>query len=169
MAGHGSVRRLRGVEGAVTDRVQTRDGWVQGFTVPLPQNDVRSSEQLARVMFEGAPAPVRQLLVAGWRLGLGLQLLPGTSPHSLLGWAVTSSSHDQVVLAAQSRLICAVKVVRRVGPDLVATTSVRYESIWGRGVWAVVLPFHLLIEPRLLARVVQSPGSERGARGEPHH
>lgn len=161
MAGHGRVRRLRGSEAALGDHSGMGSGWVRGFVVSLRQNDVRSSEQLAHEMFEGAPGPVRHMLVAGWRLVLGLRLLPGTADRSVLGWAVTSSTHDEVVLAAESRLLAAVKVIRRVDPDLIATTSVRYESAWGRAVWAVVLPFHLLIEPRLLARAARSPHTTR--------
>ena len=153
MVGHGGVRRLRGIEAAVPGRAQMECDWVQGFAVPLAQNDVRSSEQLARAMFEDAPAPVRQLLVAGWRLVLGLRLLSGTSSRSVVGWTVTGATHDEVVLEARSRLLTAVKVLRRTGPDLVATTSVRYETRSGRVVWGIVVPFHLLIEPYLLGRL----------------
>nr|WP_246305941.1 DUF2867 domain-containing protein [Allobranchiibius huperziae] len=152
----GGVRRLTGADAEGAGHRATIGDWAQGFAVALAQDDPRSGEQLARAMFEGAPAPVRRLLEAGWRLVLGLRLLPAASDRAIVGWAISSSTDEEVVLTADSRLLTAVKIVRRDGPELIATTSVRYESKWGRLVWPVVLPAHLVIEPYLLGRAARS-------------
>ncbi len=109
-------------------------------------------------MFEGAPTPVRLVLAIGWRAGLRLRLRPDVSTPSNAGWSVVGATDDEVVLSAQSRLLTAVKTVRTSGADLIVATDVEYTTRLGRILWHAVLPFHLLVEPYLLARVARRTG-----------
>lgn len=109
-----------------------------------------SAEEWARATFEGAPPPVRLVIVAGWRLALGLRLVPRTSPSSVLGWRILSSTTPAVVLTTDSPLLTARLVVQVEGARVVHTTLVRTNCRLGRVVWAAATPIHQLAIPFLL-------------------
>jgi hypothetical protein len=113
------------------------------------------SERWARAVFEGAPAPLRPVLVAAWSLGLGLRLGPRPSAGHVLGWEIEHSDADMTVLHARSRLIDAWNVVAAPegdGADLVWATFVRFNRPPGRPLWAAAAPVHHVILPYLLRR-----------------
>jgi hypothetical protein len=127
-----------------------------------------SAEEWARATFEEAPTAVRLVIVSGWRLALRLRLLPRTSPSSVLGWRILSSTPPAIVLATDSPLLTARLVVQVDGARVVHTTLVRTERRLGRVVWAAATPIHQLTIPFLLnhaaaerRRVAEDAGTRR--------
>lgn len=82
------------------------------YAVVINGKDDRSAEQWARETFEGAPAVIRWLVVAGCRYVPGLNLGPRPSSDHVLGWKVASRSKDSIVLDVRSRMLTARQVVR---------------------------------------------------------
>jgi uncharacterized protein DUF2867 len=109
-----------------------------------------AAEEWARATFEGAPAAVRLVIVAGWRLALGLRLVPRGSPSSVLGWRILSNTPLAIVLATDSPLLTARLVVQVDGALVVHTTLVRLRNRLGRVVWTAATPIHQLTIPFLL-------------------
>ncbi|WP_050997227.1 MULTISPECIES: DUF2867 domain-containing protein [Frankia] len=120
----------------------------------------RDAEGWIRAVLEGAPAPVRWFLRAGWRFVLGLRLGPVSSPRHVLGWPIVAREPDVVRLATDSPLVSA-ELVLRVRPAAISlTTSVTFTRRAARLLWAAALPLHRLSVPRLLRRAVAaSPAS----------
>jgi hypothetical protein len=109
-----------------------------------------SAEEWARATFEEAPAAVRLFIVGGWRLALRLRLVPRTTPSSVLGWRILSSTRPAIVLATDSPLLTARLVVQVEGALVVHTTLVRAAGRLGHVVWAAATPIHQLAIPFLL-------------------
>lgn len=136
----------------------TDSDYVSAFELTAPRARARTPEEWARATFEGAPAPLRWLLVGGWTLVLGLRLGPRTSPAHVLGWPVPDSGPDSITLAAASRLLAAHNVVVVDEARVVWVTSVRFHGRVGRAVWAVAAPVHHLAVPFLLGRANRRGG-----------
>jgi hypothetical protein len=118
--------------------------------VTVNHEGVRSAEQCARATFEGAPAAIRWLVVAGWRYVLGLRLANRPSPDHVLGWTISRRSEDSVLLEARSRILTARKLVSVDSAQVAMTTFVRYERSVARPIWALVALVHHRTEPYLL-------------------
>ncbi|EFL20631.1 conserved hypothetical protein [Streptomyces himastatinicus ATCC 53653] len=146
------VRRVEAPQVVPGGEDLTDSDYVSAFELTAPRARARTPEEWARATFEGAPAPVRWLLVGGWTLVLGLRLGPRTSPAHVLGWPVPDSGPDSITLAAASRLVAARNVVVVDGARVVWVTSVRFHGRVGRAVWAVAAPVHHLAVPFLLGR-----------------
>jgi Protein of unknown function (DUF2867) len=131
-----------------------RSDYATAFSVPRRAADERSAEQWARAALEGAPAALRAFVVVGWRYGLGFRLGPRASGDHVLGWRIASNMPDTIVLALQSPLVTARKVVRVETARVVMTTFVRYERPAGRALWCAVTPVHHRTEPYLLRRAI---------------
>ncbi len=119
----------------------------------------RDAEGWVRAVLEGAPAPVRWFLRAGWRFGLGLRLGPASSPRHVLGWPIAASDPEAVRLAADSPLLSAELLLRVRPAAITLTTSVTFTRRAARPLWAAALPLHRLTVPRLLRRAVAAPPS----------
>ncbi|MFF1924035.1 DUF2867 domain-containing protein [Streptomyces sp. NPDC058221] len=132
-------------------------GYASAFELTSPLAGTRTPEEWARAAFEDAPAPLRVVLVLGWRLALGLRLGPRPSPGHVLGWPVAETGPHGVVLEARSGLITARNVVTVSATGVVWSTFVRYERRIARPVWAVVAPVHHLVIPYVLARANRRP------------
>ncbi|MCM3925080.1 hypothetical protein ND748_25865 [Frankia sp. AiPs1] len=114
----------------------------------------RDAEGWIRAVLEGAPAPVRWFLRAGWQFGLGLRLGPVSSPRHVLGWPIVAREPNVVRLATDSPLVSA-ELVLRVRPAAISlTTSVTFTRRAARLLWTAALPLHRLSVPRLLRRAV---------------
>jgi hypothetical protein len=118
--------------------------------VETASTDIRSAEQWARAVFEGAPTSLRWFIVLGWRVGLGLRLGPRRSPSYVLGWKILSTRPDVIVLGVDSFLLRAQIVVRVQESRVLHATFVRYERRPARVVWAAAAPLHRLVIPFLL-------------------
>lgn len=108
------------------------------YEVAVPAGDTRSSEEWARVVWEGAPAPLRWFMVAGWRFVLRLRLGPLHSPDHILGWRIVDRSADVIACQLGSRFLNAHNIFRRVDGTLVWSTFVNYERPWARVIWVPV-------------------------------
>ncbi|WP_418003528.1 DUF2867 domain-containing protein [Mycobacterium sp. PDNC021] len=125
------------------------------FDITRPAADLRTAEQWARSVFEGAPSLMRGFLLFGWRVVLGLPSRPRTDDSHVLGWHVDSVENDLVVLEQRSRLIAALNIVQVDDAQVSWTTTVHYRTPCARLVWAMVLPFHTATIPRLLIRAAR--------------
>lgn len=134
-----------GIGGAQSD-------YTSAFELPVPDARAQTAEQWARATFEGAPAPLRRVLLLGWTLVLGLRLGPVPSPGHVLGWPVTDSGSGSATLTASSWLITAQNVVVTGESSVTWVTLVRFDRRIGRAVWSMARPVHHLVVPRLLRR-----------------
>lgn len=116
------------------------------------EGDRRSAEQWARVVFEGAPTPVRIFLTLGWRLVLGLRLVPRHEDSHVLGWSITEERAAKLVLELDSWLMHAANVIQVDGGHVTWTTYVHYRNRLAPVVWVIVLPIHRLTISMLLKR-----------------
>jgi hypothetical protein len=98
---------------------------------------------------------MRALVVAGWKLGLGLRLGPVPSDDHVLGWKIASISTDLVILEVKFRFGAAHNIVRVEGPRVVVATFVRHEERGGSTVWAMAAPLHHRIVPYLLGHAAE--------------
>jgi hypothetical protein len=102
----------------------------------------RSAERWARAIFEDAPAPTRDTLVAGWPL-LGLRLGPLGSDEHVLGWLISANSPDQILLSADGRPDMAAELlVERQHGNLRFASFVALLSPAARELWVEVGPRH---------------------------
>ncbi len=147
-----AARLVRRVEVPETDRIAATADYATAFAVEVGNEDERTPEQWARLIFEGAPTALRWFVTIGWRFVLGLRLGPTRSPEYVLGWRIVGRAAQAITLRAESKLIVAHKVVLAANARVTVTTSVRYERRSGRLVWTAVSPVHHRTEPLLLSR-----------------
>jgi hypothetical protein len=145
------VQRIA-VEPAGTVGALPQSGYAVAFELSHPAADTRTPEQWARAVWEQAPPPVRRLLLAGWRIGLGLHLGPPDTPAHVLGWALTSTTGRAAVLDARSRLMTARNVVELRGTRVRWTTFVRFDRRPAATLWFLAAPVHQVTIPYLLRR-----------------
>lgn len=130
------------------------------YGVAVASDDPRSAEQWARAAWEGAPAPLRWFMVAGWRFVLRLRPGPRQSPDHILGWQIVERRADETVCQLSSGFLGAYNTFRQVDGQLVWSTFVTYRQPIARIIWP---PASLLHRPlvRLALR--------RAARQYPAH
>jgi hypothetical protein len=126
------------------------------FTLPVQGADAHDARTWARAVFAGAPAPLRPVLILGWRVGLGLRLGPARSAEHVLGWRVVENRPELVVLTAASPLVEATNIALVDRSGLTWTTAVRYRRAAGRFVWGAAAPVHEQTLPHLLTRAARS-------------
>lgn len=138
---------------------ELRDGtadYGDAFEIEIasPTTDSQDAEQWARAIFEESRAPVRLLLVVGWRLVLRLRLGPRPSPDHVLGWLIEAREPDEVRLRLDSPLMTALLTVRvQCGADrsrVAFDTRVTYRRRPARTLWAAVGLVHRRVVPHLL-------------------
>ena len=152
---------------AVPEAIRSREdlaGADRVIACELAADDARSmsAEQWARATWEGAPTIVRWFLVLGWRLALGLRLVPGRSPTSVLGWRMIDERPDATTLEARSALIAARNVVIVQESTVLWTTLVRYERPIARPIWRLVELVHRIVLPYTLTHAGKVRQRERG-------
>src|SRR5437763_3544693 len=116
--------------------------FVCAYEIEIAPGDERASEQWAREAWEGAPAPLRWLMIVGWRFGLGLRLGPRRSPDHILGWRITERRRDETVCQLESAFLHATNSFRRADGRLVWTTVVAYDRPIARLIWPPVSLLH---------------------------
>jgi hypothetical protein len=131
--------------------------YVDVFEVPVRSTDSRTAEQAFRDALEQTPSALG--VAVGWihRHLLGFQLGPFSSPEHVIGWSITRSDTDEIVLAANGPLMHGQLDMRRHdGRRAVLTTRLHYRhKITGRMVWAAVGPLHRTIAPQLMKRTAR--------------
>lgn len=133
-----------------------RPDYASAVEVTFSDAEARSPERWARATFEGAPGPVRWVLRAGWRFGLGFRLGPRSSPDHVLGARITDTGPEVVVLELRSRLLLAHNVFLVRDGRVRVATLVRYESGAARPLWSVVSTVHRAVVPHLLNRAAST-------------
>lgn len=132
--------------------------YVDVFEVPVHQDDSRTAEQALRDALGGAPRIGGELVLWIHRHILRFRLGPHSSPEHVIGWSVTHSSPDEIVLAADGWLMRGqLRLRREDGRRAVLTTRLHYRhKIAARAVWAAVGPLHRVIAPQLMNRAARS-------------
>jgi hypothetical protein len=126
------------------------------YEVAIAPGDNRTSEQWARAIWEGAPAPLRWVMLAGWRLVLRLRLGPRHSADHILGWRIVDRGPDETVCQLRSGFLNAHNMFRKVDGKFVWSTFVTYERPIGRVIWPPVSLVH-----RLLVRIALRRAARR--------
>jgi len=131
--------------------------FVCAYEVDIAPGDERSAEQWARDAWEGASAPLRWFMLAGWRLVLGLRLGPRSSPDHILGWSITGRSPNETVCQLRSGFLRAANVFRRADGRLVWSTRVTYDRPLARVIWPPVSLLHRPLVRVALRRAARPP------------
>ncbi|MBS1844370.1 MAG: hypothetical protein JST53_08140 [Actinobacteria bacterium] len=117
----------------------------------------RTALEWAEAVLESAPPPLREPLVSGWRaIGLDLDL---SSADAVLGWRVFRADPGLAVLAAESPLGIAGRLVFERRPDgLLYGTFVRLDGEPAERAWARIESAHPPVVHELLGRQVRLTG-----------
>jgi hypothetical protein len=131
--------------------------YVDVFEVPIQPSDARTAEQAFRQGFGHKPGPVGAAVLWIHRHILGFRLGPFSSPDSAIGWSITRSEPDEVVLAANGPLMHGeLNLQKRDGRRAVLTTRLHYRhKLAGRLVWTAIGPLHRVIAPQLMRRTAR--------------
>jgi hypothetical protein len=145
---------------ALADRTQISGDaadYVDVFEVPVQSTDSRTAEQAFRDALGQTPGALGAAVLWIHRHILGFQLGPLSSPDHVIGWSITRSDADVIMLAANGPLMHGQLDMRRQdGRRAVLTTRLHYRhKITGRMVWAVVGPLHRTIAPQLMKRTAR--------------
>ncbi|MGO3328201.1 DUF2867 domain-containing protein [Gordonia sp. (in: high G+C Gram-positive bacteria)] len=124
------------------------------FAIAMPLTEPRRAEAWIREIFEGAPRPLRWFLLAGWFIALGFRPGPAGSSQHVLGWPISESTPEVVVLEQHSGLIGAHLTLHVDQSQILWTTRVDFAHVAARPIWAVVGILHRRIVPYLLERAV---------------
>ncbi len=127
------------------------------FEVPIAQGDSRTAEQAFRDAVGDEPGAGGSLVPWVHRHALRFRLGPYSSPHHIIGWPITRSDRDVVVLTTGGPLMRGELTLRRRDGRAMLTTRVQYgHKIAARTVWAIVGPLHRAVTPRLMQRIARS-------------
>jgi hypothetical protein len=108
---------------------------------------VATPEQWARAMFGDTPSTAEQLI---WRGVLGLRLSRGRSPATVGGWRIGGGGTDWTRLETASRSLTAEMLVQTGGGAVAWTTSLQFDRLPGRAVWAPASAVHRRLVPGVL-------------------
>jgi hypothetical protein len=120
------------------------------FAIAAPPSGARSAENWLRGIMEGAPAPMRWSIVAGWVGVLRLRLGPRPSPDHVLGWRVVSTSPTEIVIGVEGPLLSARQVVEVQQDAVLHPTIIRYDQPAARALWGMAAPIHVRTIPYLM-------------------
>jgi hypothetical protein len=104
------------------------------------------------------------LLVAGWRLVLGLRLGPRNSPGHILGWTIVGRLPNETVVELRSSSLTAHNSFHRDQSSLVWSTFVHYDRPLGRIVWRPVSLVHRPLVRYALGRAALTPEDRKRSR-----
>lgn len=129
------------------------DDYTDVFEVPIPQGDSRTAERALRDAVGRKPGAGGSLVVWVHRHVLRLRLGPYSSPDHIIGWPITRSDDDEIVLTSGGPLMRGRLTLRRRDGRTMLITGVHYNRIAARTVWAVVGPVHRAVAPGLVKRI----------------
>ncbi|OBA75358.1 hypothetical protein A5641_25350 [Mycobacterium sp. 1554424.7] len=148
--GHRAVvrRMLKRVAATATD-----DDYTDVFEAPMGQGDSRPAERALRDAVGDDPGAGGTVVLWIHRHVLRFRLGPYSSPDHIIGWPITLSDHDEIVLTAGGPLMRGELTLRRQDGRAVLTTRLHYRrKIAARAVWAAVGPLHRAVAPQLVKR-----------------
>lgn len=128
---------------SLLDRVDYADHFVLAHETDPGQRP----EQWARAMFGDTPDLIERFL---WSGILRLRLQSGRSAGTIAGWRITDRGDDWVSVAAASRSMSAVLVIRARASTVELATLVRYDRSRARLVWVPTAFVHRRLAPGLL-------------------
>lgn len=130
--------------------------YVDVFEVPIRHGDARTAEQAFRDALGRTPGALGGVVLWIHRHILRFHLGPVLSSELVIGWSITHSDRDEIVLTADGPLMRGQLGLRRLdGRRAVLTTRLHYRhKVAARTVWAVIGPLHRVIAPRLVQRTV---------------
>jgi hypothetical protein len=141
-------RMLRRVAATATDADYT-----DVFEAPTGQGDSRTAERALRDAVGDDPGSGGTVVLWIHRHVLRFCLGPYSSPDHIIGWPITRSDHDEIVLTVGGPLMRGELTLRRQDGRAALTTRLHYRhKIAARAVWAVVGPLHRAVAPRLVKR-----------------
>jgi hypothetical protein len=120
--------------------------YVSAFALTTANAQAATAEQWSRAVFEGAPAPLRWLMLTGWERVLGLRLGARHSAAHVLGWPISESAANSITLQSRSRLLAAENVLVVSETCVMWVTRVRFDRASGRPLWAMAKPIHHLLK-----------------------
>ncbi len=124
------------------------------FEVPMAQGDSRTAEQAFRDAVGNHPGSGGKLVVWIHRHVLRFRLGPYSSPQHIIGWPITRSDRDVLVLTTGGPLMRGELTLRRRDGRVALTTRVQYaHKFAARAVWAVIGPLHRDVAPQLVKRI----------------
>ncbi|OBH01954.1 hypothetical protein A5696_12770 [Mycobacterium sp. E2699] len=124
------------------------------FEVPVAQGDSRTAEQALRDAVGRRPGARGGAVLWIHRHVLRFRLGPYSSPDHLIGWPITRSARDEIVLTASGPLMRGELALRRRHGRATLTTRVHYgHKIAARAVWALIGPMHRAVTPQLMKRI----------------
>ncbi|HEY2450892.1 MAG TPA: hypothetical protein VGI49_19045 [Mycobacterium sp.] len=131
--------------------------YVDVFEVPVRQDDSRTAEQALRDALGSTPGAGGGLVLWIHRHVLRFRLGPYSSPTHIIGWSITHSDSDDIVLATNGPLMHGQLILqRRAGRRAVLTTRLHYRhKVAARTVWTLIGPLHRIVAPRLMQRTAQ--------------
>ena len=134
--------------------------YVDVFEVPVHQDDSRTGEQALRDALGHRAGAGGGIVLWIHRYILRFQLGPYSSPEHVIGWSITHSDPDEIVLVADGPLMRGqLRLRREDGRRAVLTTRLHYRHrVAARAVWAVVGPLHRVIAPELMKRTARRGG-----------
>jgi hypothetical protein len=131
--------------------------YVDVFEVPVHQDDSRTGEQALRDALGHRAGVGGGIVLWIHRHILRFQLGPYSSPEHVIGWSITHSDPDEIVLATDGWLMRGqLRLRREDGRRAVLTTRLHYRHrVAARAVWALVGPLHRVIAPELMKRTAR--------------
>jgi hypothetical protein len=144
-----------------SEAARTEVDFACAFAVPVAAGDNRSSEEWARAVWEGSPAPIRWFMLFGWRAVLRLRLGPRHSPDHILGWRIVERTESETVCHLESGFLKADNVFRKVDSTVVWSAFITYERPIAKAVWPPAALVH-----RVLARFALGRAATRGPEAE---
>ena len=127
------------------------------YKIDVPREDDRSTEQWARAAWEGAPAPLRWFMLAGWRFVLGFRLGPRHSGDHILGWHIVERRPDETVCQLSSGFLGAYNTFRLADEQFVWSTFVTYQRPIAKIIWPPVSLLHRALVRLALRRASAHP------------
>lgn len=140
----------------------TNAHYTSAYEAAAPGARSATPEEWGRATFEGAPAPVRTLLVFGWTQVLRLRLGPRASREHILGWHLSGplstqdDTFDSLVLEGHSAIVATYNIVMVMDASVMWATAVHFRRPVGNLLWRLAQPIHQIAVPTLLKRAGQS-------------
>jgi hypothetical protein len=141
---------------AATALAGTEADYTDIFEVPILHGDSRTAEQALRDGVGDEPGAGGNLVLWIHRHVLGLRLGAYSSPDHIIGWPITRSDDDEIVLTAGGPLMRGQLTLRRKDGRATLTTRLHYHHpVAARTAWAMVGPLHRAVAPRLVERTAR--------------
>jgi len=111
------------------------------FMIAPVDGHMKSPEQWARAILEGAPWSLLVIVGLAWRV-LGLRLGPRASPDYILGFKIADRGKDHIIFGTTSWMMTPHLVLKVEGDRVLVATLIRYERRSARCIWPPLSMIH---------------------------